>query len=187
MVIRVLRIKVPAQEFYDESINEFIEIPEQTLVMEHSLISISKWEAKWKKPYLSRTVKKTREEAFDYLRCMTVQPSKVNPLVYKALTSENIDDIAAYIENPMTATTIQHYDKPSIHREALTSEIIYYYMIAQNIPVEFEKWHINRLLTLIEVCAIKNNPKSKKMSRDAIARQNRAINQARRAKYRTKG
>lgn len=187
MVIRVLHIKVPSQEFYDESNNEFTKLPEQTLVMEHSLISISKWEAKWKKPYLSKTVPKTREEAFDYLKCMTVHPSKVNPLVYKALTKENIDAIAAYIEDSMTATTIQHYEKLSTKREVLTSEIIYYYMIAQNIPVEFEKWHINRLLTLIEVCAIKNNPKGKKMSRDAISRQNRAINKARRAKYKTKG
>lgn len=187
MVIIVLRIKVPSQEFYDESTNEFIEIPEQTLVMEHSLISISKWESKWKKPYLSKTVKKTREEAFDYLKCMTVQPSNVNPLVYRALTKKNIDDIAAYIEDSMTATTIQHNENSPSRREILTSEIIYYYMIAQNIPVEFEKWHINRLLTLIEVCAIKNNPKGKKMSQAAIARQNRAINKARRAKYNTKG
>ena len=187
MVIRVLHIKVPAQEFYDESNNEFIELPEQTLTMEHSLISISKWEAKWKKPYLSKAVKKTREETFDYLRCMTVYPTNVNPLVYRALTKENIAEIVDYIENPMTATTIHHYERVTPKKEILTSELIYYYMIAQNIPVEFEKWHINRLLTLIEVCAIKNNPKGKKMSKSAIAKQNRALNNARRAKYKTRG
>lgn len=182
----MLRIKVPAHEFYDELSGEFVEIKEQTLVMEHSLISISKWEAKWKKPYLSDRIKKTPEEMIDYLRCMTVQPNNVNPLVYKALTQDNIQEISDYIKNPMTATTITHAGHSS-SREVLTSEVIYYYMIAQNIPVEFEKWHINRLITLIEVCAIKNNPKQKKMSRSAIAKQNRAINQARRAKYGTKG
>lgn len=184
----MLRITVPAREFYDEAKEEFVEVKEQTLVMEHSLISISKWEAKWKKPYLSDKVEKTKEEILDYLRCMTVQPTKVDPLVYASLTKENIDEITRYIEDPMTATTITHFKQgPSPKRETLTSELIYYYMVAQNIPVEFEKWHINRLITLIEVCAIKNDPHPKKMSRSAIARQNSALNKARRARYGTRG
>jgi len=183
----VLRITVPAREFYDESKEEFVEIKEQTLVMEHSLISISKWEARWKKPYLSDDVEKTTEETLDYLRCMTVTPANVDPLVYRSLSNENIDDISRYIKDPMTATTINRFNKRGGRKEVLTSEVIYYYMIAQNIPVEFEKWHINRLITLIEVCAIKNDPNPKKMSRSAIAKQNRAINNARRARYRTKG
>lgn len=181
----MLRIKVPAHEVYDESKNEFVEIKEQTLIMEHSLISISKWEAKWHKPYLSNS-EKTSEEVFDYLRCMTIQPSNVDSNVYRCLTSENVEEISNYIKDPMTATTISHFGRTA-SREVLTSEVIYYYMIAQNIPVEFEKWHINRLITLIEVCAIKNNPKQKKMSRSEIAKQNRAINKARRAKYGTRG
>jgi len=183
----VLRITVPAREFYDESTEEFVEIKEQTLVMEHSLISISKWEAKWKKPYLSEDVKKTDEEVLDYLRCMTVSPSNVDPLVYRSLSKENIDDIARYIRDSMTATTITKFGPSGGRKEVLTSELIYYYMIAQNIPVEFEKWHINRLITLIEVCAIKNDPNPKKMSRSAISKQNRALNKARRAKYGTRG
>lgn len=183
----MLRITVPAREFYDESKEEFIEVKEQTLVMEHSLISISKWEAKWKKPYLSDTVEKTKEETLDYLRCMTVQPANVDPLVYASLTKENIEEIKKYIEDPMTATTITRFDNGPQKKQVLTSELIYYYMVAQNIPVEFEKWHINRLITLIEVCAIKNDPHPKKMNHAAIARQNRALNKARRAKYGTKG
>lgn len=181
----MLQITVPASEFYDESTEEFVEIKEQTLTMEHSLISISKWEAKWKKPYLSDE-KKTSEELLDYFKCMTVTPSKVNPLVYSALTQENLKEISDYIQDSMTATTING-TKRGGRREIWTSEVIYYYMIAQNIPVEFEKWHINRLITLIQVCAIKNNPNQKKMSRAAIARQNHAINAARRKKYGTRG
>lgn len=181
----MLQITVPASEFYDESTEEFVEIKEQTLTMEHSLISISKWEAKWKKPYLSDD-KKTTEEIIDYFRCMTVTPSKVAPEVYLSLSEENIKAISDYINDPMTATTINNR-QPRGRREILTSEVIYYYMIAQNIPVEFEKWHINRLIMLIEVCAIKNNPNQKKMTRSAIAKQNRAINAARRKKLGTRG
>ena len=103
------------------------------------------------------------------------------------MTLENIDDIARYIRDSMTATTITKFGPSGGRKEVLTSELIYYYMIAQNIPVEFEKWHINRLITLIEVCAIKNDPNPKKMSRSAISKQNRALNKARRAKYGTRG
>lgn len=181
----MLHITVPASEFYDESKEEFVEIKEQTLTMEHSLISISKWEAKWKKPYLSDD-KKTVEELLDYFRCMTITPSKVDPLVYRAMTPENLQEISDYIQDSMTATTINS-NRRGGKREVWTSEIIYYYMIAQNIPVEFEKWHINRLIMLIQVCAIKNNPNQKKMSRSEIAKQNRAINAARRKKYGTRG
>lgn len=182
----MLHIKVPAAEFYDESIEEFVKIEEQNLVMEHSLISISKWEAKWKKPYMSDDPK-TAEEVLDYIKCMTIKPSNVNPLVYKALSSENLKSIYDYIQDPMTATTISEPKSRIGRREVLTSELIYYYMIAQNIPIELEKWHINRLIMLIRVCSIKNNPNEKKMSASAIMKQNRALNAARKAKYRTRG
>ncbi len=176
---------MPAQELFDNETQEFILIKEQNLVMEHSLISISKWEAKWKKPYFSKD--KTDDEVLDYFRCMTVTPQKVDPLIYRYLSVENINQIKDYIDDSMTATTIK--DRPGSRRnsEIVTSEIIYYWMIAQQIPIEFEKWHINRLLTLIKVCAIKNDPNAPKMSRSAIAKQNRAINNARRAKYKTRG
>lgn len=182
----MLRITVPAREYYDEAKEEFVNVKEQTLVMEHSLISISKWEAKWKKPYLSKD-NKTVEEIYDYLRCMTVSPVSVDPIVYRSFTKENMDKVAEYINDPMTATTINDINRGRRGREIVTSEIIYYWMIAQNIPTEYEKWHLNRLMTLIRVCAIKNDPNQKKMSRSAIAKQNRAINAARRKKYGTKG
>ena len=181
----MLRIVVPAREYYDESKEEFVEVKEQTLVMEHSLISISKWEAKWKKPYMSKD-KKTQEEVIDYFRCMTIGP-EADPIVYHSFSAENIAAITEYINDPMTATTISETQTKSGRREIVTSEIIYYWMIAQQIPTEYEKWHLNRLLTLIKVCAIKNNPNQKKMSRSAIAKQNHALNAARRKKYGTRG
>lgn len=181
----MLRITVPAREYYDEEKEEFFTVKEQTLVMEHSLISLSKWEAKWKKPYISKD-KKTAQETLDYLKCMTVGPVP-DDIVYRSLTKENIQEITDYINDPMTATTITEMKRPGARREIITSEIIYYWMIAQNIPTEYEKWHLNRLLTLIKVCSIKNNPDKKKMSRSEIARQNQALNAARRAKYKTRG
>ena len=182
----MLHITVPAQEFFDEETQEFRSSKEQTLVMEHSLISISKWEAKWKKSYFSEE-NKTTEEILDYFRCMTVTPQKVDPLVYRSLSKENIDAISAYINDPMTATTVRDTQKHFGKKEIITSEIVYYWMIAQQIPIEFEKWHINRLITLIKVCAIKNDPHPKKMNRGAIMRQNRELNKARRARLGTRG
>lgn len=182
----MLHITVPAHEYFNEETQEFSEIKECSLVMEHSLISISKWEAKWKKPYFSDD-KKTDEETLDYLRCMTISPQNADLNLYRSLTRENFDEISRYIDDPMTATTIVDNHPKSGRKQIITSELIYYWMIAQNIPTEYEKWHINRLLTLIKVCSIKNDPNPKKMNRGAIARQNRALNAARRAKYGTRG
>lgn len=183
----MLQIQVPAREYFDPNTSEFIEIKGLTLVMEHSLISISKWEEKWHKPYLSKTPK-TREETLDYLRCMTIHPTNVDPIIYRSLTSENLEAINKYIEDPMTATTIREMDKErSGKNRIVTAEVIYSWMISLNIDKEYEKWHINKLITLIRVCSIENNPNPKKMSRSAIARQNRSINKARRAKYGTRG
>lgn len=175
-------------EFFDERTEEFISIKSQHIVLEHSLLSISKWESKWKKAFLDSTLeknKKTEEEMMDYIRCMTVTPN-VNPLLYRCLSNENLQAINNYINDPMTATTFS--DKGhSTSRTIITSELIYYWMVAYNIPAEYEKWHINRLLTLIRICTIKANSSNKKMSASEIRNQNAALNAARRAKYHTSG
>ena len=180
----MLDIIVPSLERFDESKMLFIISKEQKLRLEHSLISLSKWESKFKKPFLSS--EKTTEEVLDYIRFMTLTQN-VNPEVYYNLTSENLRTINEYIEDPMTATTFKEVKKRGGRRkEIVTAEIIYYWMITFNIPVEFEKWHLNRLLALIEVCARKNEP-PKKMSRQEIQAQHRAINAANRRKFNTKG
>lgn len=179
----MLEITIPSKEYYDEVNNLFIQTKEQTLRLEHSLVSLSKWESKWCKPFLTKD-KKTVEESIDYIRCMTLTQN-VDPLVYNAITSENVDDVANYIDLPMTATTINHRDKIS-SREIITAEIIYYWMITLRIPFECQKWHLNRLLTLIDVCNIKNSPQ-KKMSRGEILARNKALNEARKKQYNTKG
>ena len=179
-----LTITVPGRDFFDPSTGEFVEFKDTKLTLEHSLISISKWESKWHKPYLSRE-NKTQEEAIDYIRCMTLN-GPVDPRVYRALTKQNVDEIAAYIQDPMTATTIKRENRrPS--REIVTNELIYYWMTALNIPFEpCQKWHLSRLMTLIEVCSIKNQP-PKKMSQAAAMKQQHALNAARLAKYHTTG
>ena len=178
----MLTIIVPAQDLFDEENQVFIPVKEQKLQLEHSLVSISKWESKWKKPYLVKD-KKTLEETIDYIRCMTITQN-VNPNVYYALTAQNYRDIQAYIEDPMSATTFSDINKPS--REVVTSEVLYYAMFANNVPLECQKWHINRLLNLLHIFSIKNQPE-KKMSRAQILERNRALNEARKAKLKTKG
>lgn len=180
----MLHINVDGGEFFDEDSQEFIIVKPQHLVMEHSLLSLSKWEANWKKPFLTET-NKSNEEYLDYIRCMTISQN-VDPLVYRCLTLRNFNEIKRYIDDPHTATTIKDVGGRASKR-TVTSELIYFWMIANNIPMECEKWHLNRLLTLIRVCNIENNPKKKKMGRSAILQQNRELNAARRAKYHTKG
>lgn len=178
----MLEIHVDAVEQYDEEANEFYYLKPQTLKMEHSLVSVSKWESKWHKPFLTNSEKST-EEIFDYIRCMTI--NAVDPLVFHCLSAQNITDIQEYIDNPMTATVINETNMKR-NSEFVTSELIYYWMVALNIPFECEKWHLNRLLTLIRICNIKNQP-DKKMSRQETIEQNRILNAARRKQFRAKG
>ena len=181
----MLTITVPESEVYDEEKNEFIATKETTLRLEHSLVSISKWESKWKKAFLGKE-KKTREEVLDYVKCMTTTQN-VPDDVYLCLTRDNFAEIGRYIEDSRTATWFSdRNNRPT--SETVTSELIYYWMTAFNIPFECQKWHLNRLLTLIKICSIKNNPKgAQKMSTSAVMRQNSALNKARRAKFGSKG
>ena len=186
----MLHITIPEQELFDEENGRFITTPKVELALEHSLVSISKWEAKWCKPFLSNNDRnqKTDEETRDYIRCMTLTQN-VDPEVYNYLSAENYKEISEYIDSPSTATWFSEdviKNKSNGVNETITSELIYYWMIALNIPVEFQKWHLNRLLTLIRVCNIKNQP-PKKMSKSAIMSRNAALNQQRRAKLHSRG
>lgn len=180
----MLRIIVPENELFDQRTSEFIQIKQQTLVMEHSLVSISKWESKWKKSYLSND-KRTREEDLDYMRCMTITQN-VNPLVYRCFTPELFERVNDYINDPMTATTINDDEKSSGPKPIITNELIYYWMTLFNIPFECEKWHINRLLTLIKICEVKSKD-PKKMSRSEVLKKYSALNEERKRKYNTRG
>lgn len=180
----MLQITVPASERFDEATNEFFSTKEQTLQLEHSLISLSKWESKWCKSFID-SKDKTDEQMIDYVRCMTLT-TNVNPEVYYCLSPDNIRQINEYIEAPMTATFFYEDNNKGGKKETLTAELIYYYMIANNIPFECQKWHLNRLITLIRVCSLKNTP-PKKMSRRDIMSRNAALNAARRQKMNSKG
>lgn len=174
----MLTIHVPNIELYDEVNNSFINIKEQTIQLEHSLVSISKWEAKWHKPFLNKK-EKTAEEVIDYMRCMTITQN-VDPEIYKFLPKEIQQQIIDYMQDPMTATVIKKTDKKNSGK-MVTSELIYFWMIAYNVPIECQKWHLNRLMTLIDVCEEENKPK-KKMSMSSIMKRNSALNDLRRAK-----
>jgi hypothetical protein len=182
----MLQIVVPETELFDEKTETFIHTKDTQLKLEHSLLSISKWESKWCKPFLGDGTKvhRTTKEMIDYIECMTL--NTVPKEVYSALTKQNIKDISDYINSPMTASTVVTYKKRNqIKPDIVTSELIYYWMIACQIPFECEKWHINRLIMLIKICNAKND--YKKMSKREIMEQNRALNEARRKALHTKG
>lgn len=180
----MLQITIPPVEEWDELNEEFVYKKGQVLQLEHSLVSISKWESKWCKTYLSKQ-KKTKEESLDYIRCMTLTQN-VDPDIYNYLTVDNLKQINNYIEAKMSATNTSSTKGTKTNNEAITSEYIYYMMVALNIPFECQKWHLQRLFALIHICNIKNQP-PKKGSRKDILSGYAALNAARRKQLNTKG
>ena len=157
-----------------------------TLLLEHSLISISKWESKYKKPFLSKNEEKSREESLYYVKCMTTNKVSSDD-IYNLLTDSDIEKINSYIDDECSATWFsEDSNSKRAGRDIITSELIYYWMIALQIPVEFEKWHLNRLITLIKICEIKQRD-PKKMKKNEIFARNRKINEARRKRSGSKG
>lgn len=181
----MLILKIPEQEYYDQETGEFRNCRACTLKLEHSLVSISKWESKWKKPFLSDKAK-TAAEFIDYIRCMTIN-SDVPEEAYLFMSVDNIHKIEEYIMDPATATTVtdRRKKKGGEVPETPTSELIYYWMVSNNIPFECEKWRLNRLITLIKICNAKGNPQQ--MSKQEILAMNNALNASRRAKSGSNG
>lgn len=180
----MLQITIPAIELWDERTERFTTRKEQTLQLEHSLVSLSKWESKWHKPFLGKA-EKTTEEIIDYVKCMTITQN-VDPNIYDRLTRSNFDEIESYISDPMTATTFPEEKTAKGPRKIITAEVIYAWMIALQIPIKFEKWHLNRLLTQIRTCSVMNQA-PKKRSRNEIAKDYAALNAANRKRFNSKG
>lgn len=184
---------IPDMEFFDEKTQEFVTIPgkpaikETVLKLEHSLVSLAKWEAKHCKPFLSKTIKLTEEETLDYIRCMTLTQN-VPSDIYNRLSEAQVKQISDYINSPMTATWFskESEKKGKGSSETVTSELIYYWMFSLQIDIKCEKWPLNRLITLIKIFNAKNEP-PKKMSKRSIMSQNAALNAARRKQLNSKG
>lgn len=179
----MFEVVVPEQELWDGK--QFINVQEKRFRIEHSLVSLSKWESKWHKSFLSSRNEKTNEELIDYIRCMTIDQN-VDPEIYNYLTKQNFADINNYINDPMSATYFNEPESSKTTSDTVTSELIYYWMISLQIPFECQKWHLNKLLTLIRVCNVKNQP-NKKMSNADIYKRNKSLNAARKAKLNTRG
>lgn len=183
----MLTLRVEAGEYFDSDKQEFINVKEREIRLEHSLVSISKWESEWEKPFLNS--EKSNDELLDYIRCMTISQN-IDESVYKTLSIKNIEKVNVYINAKHTATffsdELRKEGSSRRSSEIVTSELIYYWMIAYNVPMECEKWHINRLLTLIKICSIKNQT-PKKLGRNELMRRNAALNAARRQAMHSKG
>ena len=194
----MLEITIMPNEHFDDKTNKVFWLPKEPIVLnlEHSLLSISKWEAKWHKSFLNNT-DLTDEEILDYIHCMCVKPTQeqVPKALILEMSPENVNEIKKYIENPMTATFFSEkkgkVGKGAVNNRIVTNELIYYWMSAYQIPFSCEKWHINRLLTLVRVCneetEAANNPDGKKISQSEIYARNKALNAQRRAKLHSKG
>ena len=179
----MLTITIPSYELFNDVTQEFISEDERVIQLEHSLLSISEWESRWNKPFLSN-MEKTANEIIDYVRCMTLTEG-VPETAYLYIDNEQYKLINDYIAAPMTATTISE-PPGKVSREIMTSELLYYYMIAANIPFECERWHLNRLLTLIRICSIKSQPEKKRPINE-VMKSNAALNAARKKQFNTKG
>lgn len=185
----MLQITVPKKEWFIEDTSEFVMSPETNLTLEHSLVSLSKWESNWEKPFLKNSKSLTPEELIDYIRCMTITPKNVPPLVYMTLASNAslLQKVSDYINKNMTATWFSEEEKkkpgPS---KPVTSEVIYGWMVMMRIPPEYEKWHLNRLMTLIRVIDAENAPPKKRSRREMLSSR-RALNEARKKSLNTKG
>ena len=186
------KIEIKSEERWDEDKEEFVPGISTTIMLEHSLISLQKWEAKWHKPFLTEKPH-TLEEVIDYIKCMTLTQN-VKDEVYDMLTPDNIKEIEEYIDDDMTATTFREDESRGggvIDRSKITAELLYYWMIQHNIPYECRKWHLGQLITLIRVCGIKaeeaNNQGKKKRLTDAELARRSALNKARREAVGSKG
>lgn len=181
-------IRIPDQELFVPP-DQFINIKGTTIKIEHSLVAIAKWESKWHVPFLESKKEKTNEQMIDYIKCMTITQN-VDPMIYEFLPESVLKEINDYIDNPMTATWFNdENNRKGNSGEVVTAELIYYWMITQQIPPEYDKWHLNRLLTLIRVCSEKNAQaqNGKKMSKRSILNQNKSLNAARRRALSSKG
>ena len=190
----MLRVEIPEQkDIFDENTQMFLPETKKTVLnLEHSLIAISKWESKWKVPYLDPNIKKSHEMEIDYIKCMTINNNLIDPNIYNVIPISIYKQILDYIADPMTATQFKSTNNvkkrgSSITGEKIiTSELLYYYMIANNIPSEYEKWHVSRLMVLIRICGIKNGPVKKKSKQEIISENDR-INEERRKQLHSTG
>jgi hypothetical protein len=179
----MLTIIIKGDEFFNESTEEFESQDDVVLKLEHSLVSLSKWESEFEKPFLNND-KKTPEEIYGYIKAMIIDECS-NEILLR-LSNQNIQEINEYIDAKRSATTFGVMPEKRGKAEVITSELIYYWMVTFNIPFECETWHLNRLFALIRICNLKNST-PKKMSKNEIAMRNRELNAKRKAELQTRG
>ena len=188
----MLEILIPKSQIINDETGEIYTAEKDWhLTLEHSLLSVQKWESKWHVAFLNRGTR-TFEQTIDYLRCMSLTPNVPDEVFY-CIPKAELERVLKYVEDPMTATRVND-ESPGqtvygrkMGKEVVTAEVIYYWMISMNIPFEYRKWHLNQLLTLIRVINAKNQPKKKKRSMRSVLEEYRSINEANKARFHTEG
>jgi hypothetical protein len=180
----MLTIVVELQEAYNNDTEEFVSSKVYPLNLEHSLVSLAKWESKWEKPFLSDT-SKTPEETLWYVKAMTLTPD-VPDEIYDMLSNENLEAVNAHINAKMTATWFVKKPTRASSREVITAELVYFWMTTLSIPFECQHWHLNRLLTLVQVCNEKNKKPTTVSGKEAAQRRS-ALNAERKTKLNSQG
>lgn len=179
-------------ELFDEETNTFLHPVGKKLHLEHSLLSISKWEAEWEIPFLNTD--KTSEQSLSYIKCCVLDDD-FDELLLNTLSDKNILDFNAYLSKGMTAKKIidlrsslsqKRKSRRPASQKALTSEDIYYSMIQFHVWKECEEWPLQRLLSLLQLCSLKSNSTGE-MSKSDQAKFYREENARRKAKYHTNG
>lgn len=178
----MLEIELEELEAWDDKKQEFVVLKNEVVCLEHSLKSISEWEAKWKVPFLD-TTPRTKQMILDYVSCMVV--SEVPKGFLERLKTRDFSRIQEYIDDSRTASWISSEDNTN-DGSKVTSELIYYWMVTAGIPFSAEEWHLNRLMMLIKIYGEKNKPE-KKRSREDILERNRELNEKRRREMGTNG
>jgi hypothetical protein len=180
----MLKLVIEGTEYYNQETETFETVGDVVLMLEHSLVSVSKWESKFEKPFLTKD-NKTTEEVLFYVEAMILTPNYPEGII-NSFTQKSIDAVNNYIESKQSATTFGKMPEQRSRGEIITSELIYYWMVAFNIPFECQHWHLNRLLALVRICNIKAS-KPKKMGRTELLQRNRQLNEQRKAELGTRG
>lgn len=180
----MITIHFEEMEYYDEQLNRFYTLPPKVVNFEYSLAAVAEWEAIWKIPLLNTELGVDSDMFLSLAMCM----SDDRELLEYYLDDTEKAELHKYLSDSQTATTINSSQNGNTtgRGKVYTAEEIYALMFMNGIPIEWESRNLNRLLVILRIISIYQNP-PKKMSQQDVMKQNARLNRERKNKYKTKG